>query len=170
MKPILMYTTLLLLAFGSLSAVPSSPAANYFVIEGMQVEWAYEGDLLTFKLHSPYQGWVGLGFNANNDVVNSNLVMGAVAETGTEMEEFFVVGFGNPQPVKSLGGQVAVKDYQGAEDAKGTSFQFSIDTSIRDDFHYDLTEGQKVWLICSYSMEDDFGHHSIMRRHLEIRL
>jgi len=72
--------------------------------------------------------------------------------------------------VKSLGGQVAVKDYQGAEDAKGTSFQFSIDTSIQDDFHYDLSEGQKVWLICSYSMEDDFGHHSIMRRHLEISL
>ena len=169
MKSILMYAGLLLLALGSLSAVPS-PSANYFVIEGMQVEWTYEGDLLTFKLHSPYQGWVGLGFNTNNDIVNSNLVMGAVEETSTNMEEFFVVGFGNPQPVKMLGGQVAVKNYQGVEDAKGTSFQFSIDTSIKDDFHYDLTEGQKVWWICFYRMEDDFGHHSIMRRHLEISL
>lgn len=143
---------------------------NSFVIEGMQVEWEYNGDLLTFKLHSPYQGWIGLGFNAANDIVNTNLIMGAVAGETIKLEEFYVLGVGNPQPISELGGQKTVQDYLGIEDATGTSFQFSIDTSLRDEFHYDLGEGQSIWLICAYSMEDDFGHHSIMRRHVEVKL
>lgn len=170
MKIYLATNVIAVLAFCSLSALPTNVSENYFVIEGMQVEWEYTGDLLTFRLHSPYQGWVGLGFNETNDIVNTNLVMGAVTEDRTQMEEFYVVGFGDPQPVVSLGGKLAVQAYEGVEDATGTSFQFTVDTSIQDDYHYDLRPGQKVWLICSYSMEDDFGHHSIMRRHLEIEL
>ena len=163
-----------LVATGSLLAYPfpeNSPNPdNFFVIDGMDVAWEYDGDLLTFKLHSPYQGWVALGFNQANDIVNTNLVMGAVSEQGVAMEEFYVVSFGNPQPVASLGGHPAVQRYLGLEDASGTSFEFTIDTRSRDGFHYDLHEGQKVWLICAYSLADDFGHHSIMRRHLEITL
>ncbi|PSR08429.1 MAG: hypothetical protein DA408_20555 [Bacteroidetes bacterium] len=168
MKLFAYWGVLLVFAFTGISATP--PSENYFVIDGMQVEWAYEGDLLTFKLHSPYQGWLALGFNPANDLINANLVMGAVAEENTRMEEFFVVGFDNQQSITSLGGQPAVQHYLGHEDASGTSFEFTIDTRVTDDFHYDLREGQRVWLICSYSMADDFGHYSIMRRHLEITL
>ena len=154
----------------SLSSSASPRADNFFVIDGMQVEWAYEGDELTFKLHSPYQGWLALGFNANNDIVSSNLVMGAVDDKGVRVEEFYVVGHGNQQPVQTLGGEAAVNTFLGIENAGGTSFHFSINTQIQDAYRYDLREGSKIWLICAYSMQDDFGHHAIMRRHVQVTL
>lgn len=143
---------------------------NVLEIDGMNVEWEFEGELLKFKLHSPTQGWLSLGFNETNNVVNANLVMGAVAEEDIKMEEFYVLGFGNPQPMNAIGGDISVKDFLGFEDASGTSFQFSIDPAVQDDFHYELKEGNKIWLICSYSLADEFDHHSIMRRHIEIEL
>ncbi|MEZ4983667.1 MAG: DOMON domain-containing protein [Saprospiraceae bacterium] len=160
----------LLTALGCLSVSAPTAADNQFVIEGMHVEWAFEGDLLTFKLHSPYQGWVSLGFNQHNDWVNSHLVMGAVDANGPIMEEFYVLGYGNFPEIAALGGQKAVEEYVGLEDMQGTSFEFTLRTAVDDGFHYNLQEGQTVWLICAYSMEDDFGHHSIMRRHLQITL
>lgn len=153
-----------------LSAGASPGADNFFVIDGMQVEWAYEGDQLAFRLHSPYQGWVALGFNADNDIVGSNLVMGAVDGEGAWVEEFYVVGHGNQQPVRALGGEAAVSTFVGMENASGTSFHFAINTQIQDAYRYDLREGSKVWLICAYSMQDDFGHHAIMRRHVQVTL
>lgn len=165
----------LLLAFVLFSAQHPAEKAishleNYFVIEGMQVEWEYTGDLLTFKLHAPYQGWVALGFNEANNIVNTNLIMGAVTPEQTQLEEFYVTSVGNPQPLNELGGQTAINHFVGLENNDGTSFQFTIDTRLQDDFHYNLSEGSKIWLICAYSMEDDFGHHSIMRRHIEVEL
>lgn len=148
----------------------SPEAENYFVIEGMQVEWEFQGDEITFKLHSPYQGWLALGFNQHNDIINTNLIKGTVDDHGPLLQEYFVRGYGDHQPVEVLGGQRAVQDYVGLEDGDGTSFQFTMKTQMNDGFHYDLSEGQKVWIICSYSMADDFGHHSIMQRRLEITL
>jgi hypothetical protein len=165
----------LLLAFVLFSSQQRTDQAvvqleNYFVIEGMQVEWEYTGHLLTFKLHAPYQGWLALGFNEANAMVNTNLIMGAVAQENAQLEEFFVTSVGNPQPIHELGSKTVIDNYLGLEDSDGTSFQFTIDTQQQDDFHYDLSEGRKIWLICAYSMEDDFGHHSIMRRHVEVEL
>ena len=168
MKPTLAVSSLLLFACCFLSLSPNSE--NYFVIEGMQVEWEYDGDEIIFKLHSPYQGWLALGFNQNNDVLKTNLVKGAVTANGPQLQEYYVLGYGDHQPIEVLGGQAAVQEFVGLESTDGTSFQFSMKTQMKDGFHYDLSPGQRVWIICSYSMEDDFGHHSIMQRHLEITL
>lgn len=161
-------SSLVLLASLLLSFAPHSE--NYFVIEGMQVEWEYEGDEITFKLHSPYQGWLALGFNQQNDIMNTNLVKGAVTAKGVELQEYFILGYGDHQSVQALGGQSAVQKFVGLENSDGTSFQFTMKTQLQDGFHYDLSPGQRVWIICSYSMEDDFGHHSVMQRHIEITL
>ncbi|MEL6656788.1 MAG: DOMON domain-containing protein [Bacteroidota bacterium] len=168
MRPILSMISIILLACTFLSFGPHSE--NYFVIEGMQVEWEYEGDEITFKLHSPYQGWLALGFNQQNDIMNTNLVKGAVTTKGVELQEYFILGYGEPQSVEALGGQSAVQEFVGLENADGTSFQFTMKTQLQDGFHYDLSPGQRVWIICSYSMEDDFGHYSVMQRHIEITL
>lgn len=168
MKTLAPIVALLLCAATFLSFSPN--AENYFVIEGMQVEWEFEGDEITFKLHSPYQGWLALGFNQENNILNTNLVKGTVTNDGPELQEYFVMGYGDHQPVQELGGTPAVQDFVGLEDADGTAFQFTMRTKLDDGYHYDLSEGQRVWIICSYSMGDDFGHHSIMQRHLEITL
>ena len=168
MKTLASVVSLLIMSASFLSFTPNSE--NYFVIEGMQVEWEYEGDEITFKLHSPYQGWLALGFNQQNAILNTNLVKGTVTADGPALQEYYVLGYGDHQPILQLGGTPAVQDYIGLETTDGTSFQFTMKTKTSDGFHYDLSEGKRVWLICSYSMEDDFGHHSIMQRHLEITL
>ncbi|RMF01580.1 MAG: hypothetical protein D6772_04590 [Bacteroidetes bacterium] len=143
---------------------------NCFIIEGMHVEWTYEGHLLTFKLRSPYQGWLALGFNSNNTLPGSHRVNGQVVSSGPDLAEQYVLGFGDARPLTALGAQNSVVDYHGDEDESGTSFEFTIDTSIRDEFHHDLRQGQRIWLICAYGLSDDFSTPSIMQRHVEVEL
>lgn len=138
-------------------------------IEDMQVSWKFKGEYLYVQMNAPLQGWVALGFNDQNNIVRTDLVMVAVSQNRVEHEEFFVVGMGNPKPTSSLGGTKWVKDVSGQESEEGTSIAFAIHTTASK-HHYELKEGQEIWLICAYSESDDFDHHSRKRRHIKVKL
>lgn len=143
---------------------------NQLTIDGMHIEWDFDGSLLTFTMQSPYQGWLALGFNERNDFLHSHLVQANVTHESVNLREQYVVGYGQQESVSTLGGQEAIIKYFGQEDDAGTFLQFTIDTKIEDAFHYPLKEGGSIWLICAYSMADDFGTPSIMQRRIEIVL
>jgi hypothetical protein len=148
----------------------SEPEQNCFIVEGMHVEWSYEGDFLTFQLHSPYPGWLALGFNTINALPGSHRINGQVVGKGPDLAEQFVLGFGDARSFSALGARSTVLSYEGHEDGNGTTFTFTLDTRIQDEFHHDLREGQRIWLICSYSLSDDFNTPSVMQRHVEVQL
>ncbi len=137
---------------------------------GMKVSWEHHNDSVTFTATAPDDGWVALGFNSTNNIVKSNLVMVGVAGAVVIAEDFYVVGAGNPQPVSALGGQSELLQVSGAEQGQNTTVSFTIPTNAADAYHYDLKKGDRIWLICAYSMEDEFDHHSRMRKHFEITL
>lgn len=143
---------------------------NQIQVERMQISWEHQGDQIKFTATAPDDGWVALGFNTKNNIVYSNLIMVGVAKNDVQAEDFYVVSAGNPKPVKSLGAKSQIKDYQGWEKQGKTTVTFSLPVESTDDYHLNLRQGDKIWLICAYSMEDDFGHHSRMRRHVEITL
>lgn len=96
--------------------------------------------------------------------------MGAVEEGQLKIEDFYVVGFGNPQPVNQLGGAVAITEMSGDEQNGQTTIRFHIPKVALDKYHYNLETGKELWFICAYSRDDDFGHHSMMRQHVKVKL
>ncbi|MBX2870899.1 MAG: hypothetical protein KTR30_02335, partial [Saprospiraceae bacterium] len=94
----------------------------------------------------------------------------AVKGDQIEAEDFYVVGFGNPQPVSKLGGKFAVSDLEGEEKTGHTRIRFSIPKEAVDEYHYDLQAGDEIWFICAYSRADEFDHHSMMRQHVKVKL
>ncbi|WP_222983343.1 DOMON domain-containing protein [Flagellimonas meishanensis] len=136
----------------------------------MKVSWEHHENYVTFTASAPDDGWVAIGFNSKNDIVDTNLIMVAVSDDKTTAEDFYVVSAGNPKPVKALGSKSQVIDPQGSEENGITTITFSMPVVAFDNYHFDLSKGRKLWLICAYSMEDEFDHHSRMRRHIEITL
>lgn len=139
-------------------------------VKDMEVKWTEQGDHFSFELSAPTKGWVALGFNQKNSIVHTNLVMAAVKEGKVETEDFYVVGFGNPQPIATLGGKAAIRQVEGEEKAGRTTIRFSIPKEAVDKYHYNLKPGQELWLICAYSRADEFDHHSMMRQHVRVQL
>mgnify|MGYP001815508487 CR=1 FL=1 len=139
-------------------------------VERMKISWEHQNDRVVFTASAPDDGWVALGFNTKNNIVGSNLIMVGVEGSKTTAEDFYVVGAGNPKPVATLGSKSQIEHVTG-EDKNGiTTISFTIPIKAFDKYHQDLSKGRKLWLICAYSMEDEFDHHSRMRRHVQITL
>lgn len=139
-------------------------------VGGMVIQWKTKGDQIIFDVFAPTQGWVAVGFNDRNDIVHTNLIIGASNEGVSIVEDQFVSGVGVHKPVTLFGGTSAIGNVNCFEDRSGTTLQFSLPVHKIDRLHYDLSPGTRIWLICAFSLEDDFNHHSIMRKHLEVRL
>ncbi|MGB0521392.1 MAG: DOMON domain-containing protein [Flammeovirgaceae bacterium] len=138
---------------------------NTLAVEKMNIEWEREADLIHFKLTAPTTGWLAVGFNDKNDILHADLKMLRVKHGKTEGLDLYVVGFGNPKPDDTLGGTNSLLRLSGSEQKNQTRISFSIQL---DDEHYSdgkLNFSKPIWFIAAYSVSDDFGHHSIMRRH-----
>lgn len=159
MKTISMLAALSLISFSS-----------SITVRDMDVRWTEEADCWSFELSAPTTGWIALGFNTKNDIVQTNLIMTAVKEGTISSEDFYVLDFGNPQPVANLGGEIAVRDVEGEEKNGRTTVRFSIPKKANDQYHYDLKAGDEIWFICAYSRADEFDHHSMMRQHVKVKL
>lgn len=137
---------------------------------GMQVKWHFTKTDVVIEIHSPEKGWIALGFNPKNDIVGSNLIMAAVRKGALQIEDQYVSAFAKHEAVEKLGGKSTISSFNGFEDEKGTHVSFRIEGNRSDEQHYRLEKGKEIYLILAYSLEDDFEHHSIMRKHLRVKL
>lgn len=137
----------------------------------MDITWTYSNNnKVTFTATAPDDGWVALGFNDKDAIVHSNLIMVSVQDDLTYSEEFYVMGIGNPRPINKVGSSIQHTVISGSENGGKTTISFSMPIAKTDDKHYSLQKGDTIWLICAYSMEDEFDHHSRMRKHVRITL
>jgi hypothetical protein len=137
-------------------------------VNGMTIKWEVQSNDLVFEVFAPTDGWVAIGFNPKNNIVGTNLIMGASKPEETIVEDQYVIAAGVHKMTQALGGVTAIRNFSCIENNSGTILKFSIPTRQTDKFHYRLMEGTKIWLICAFSQENDFNHHSIMREHIEI--
>ncbi|MEM8531362.1 MAG: DOMON domain-containing protein [Chloroflexota bacterium] len=153
------------------SLSPTPPVeAGQASIDGMKVTWYREGSFWVFETTAQTEGWVAVGFNIQNDIVGSNLIMGSVADGVPRLADHFVVGVGDHQPVAQLGGTSQVELLKASEKDGQTMIRFRIAADARDEFHYDLRSGSSIYLILAYSVDDDFDHHSRLRQHVQVTL
>jgi hypothetical protein len=162
------------------AAVQSPPPSQLLIVQGMeeksvtvngmQVQWHLQGGNVHVRLTAPTTGWVAVGFNTRDDIVGTNLIMAAVQQGQVRIEDQYVVRAGEHPLVTTLGGISAVSNASGTEQNGRTSVSFTIAQHNSDRFHYNLTEAASIYLICAYSAEKDFGHHSMMRQHVAVVL
>ena len=156
---------LLGLSFASLEAQQPKLA-----IGGMEVAWEFDKDTIIFTAIAPDDGWVGLGFNSKNAIEGANLFLFNHSKDGSSAMEYYVVSAGNPKPVKTLGSKEQLITYTTEEMDGKTHVRFSLPTTAVDNYHFNLRPNTTLWLICAYSMEDEFEHHSRMRKHIRVTL
>lgn len=154
----------------SLIVIPYQKSPKKIKVEKMEISWEFTEDHVEFTASAPEDGWIAIGFNSENNIVGSNLYMVNVTPTKVNAEDLFVVSVGNPKPVIALGSNSQITNYSGIETKEGTRVKFSLPRTAIDNYHFNLKEGQKIWLICAYSMEDEFDHHSRMRKHVHVTL
>ncbi len=137
-------------------------------VNGMIIKWEIKSDEVAFEMFAPTDGWIAIGFNSTNNIVGTNLIMGNSKNDKSIVEDQYVASAGVHKQIELLGGKSAINNFLCSENKKGTTMKFRIPKKALDKFHYALKEGTKIWLICAYSEEDDFNHHSIMREHIEV--
>ncbi len=136
----------------------------------MTVSWQIEGDVIHITASAPTTGWLAVGFNTEDTIVGANLIMGAVVDAAVHVEDRYVVAAGDPRAVTELGGISAVDAPAGSESQGQTTISFRMPTQAVDAYHLALHQGSTLYLIAAYSVDDDFAHHSRMRRHVEVTL
>jgi hypothetical protein len=137
---------------------------------GMSVSWHIEGGKMHLKLMAPTDGWIAIGFNTNEELAGTNLIMAVVGTDKTTLSDRYIIAAGDHRPVEDLGGKSVVQLASSQEDESGTTVHFSIPLSSSDKFHHTLTVGKTYYLLMAFSQEDDFMHHSIMRTTVKIKL
>ena len=91
-----------ILLFSLLSAsFPQAP--QKLSIGGMDVDWKFDKETITFTAIAPDDGWIGLGFNSSDTITGANLFLFNHTKDGSAAMEYYVVSAGNPKPIKNMG-------------------------------------------------------------------
>ena len=122
------------------------------------------------KMNAPTDGWVAIGFNTQDQLAGTNLIMGCVKSGKTIVEDRHTVRPGHYPTVVELGGTSAVSETSGLENDHYTTISFTIPLKAVDQYHHDLEPGNEYTVLMAYSREDDFLHHSIMRTSVQLKL
>lgn len=139
-------------------------------VEGMTFHWKFSKDFLNCRVMASTTGWVAIGFNTSDQLAGTNLIMGAVKNESVIIQDHFIIEPGKHLNILELGGSDSIVKKQGKESGGSTEISFSVPLSVNDKYHHNLTEGEVIYLLMAYSQEDDFAHHSIMRRTIKIEL
>ncbi len=149
---------------------PNPQTSNFIQKNGMQFSWEFQDEYLLCEISSPGKGWIAVGFNESNEIVGSNLIMGAAEKDHFKMSDRFVVGFGQHESVLSLGVNEALINRDVIENKNGTKMKFEIKRNSNDDYHLTFKKGSEIYVWMAYRREDDFDHHSTMRTSVKLKL
>lgn len=132
------------------------------------ISFTYEvlGDDLKCTLSAPTNGWIGVGFNSKNSIVGSDLLLFNSVDGTFSSTDLFVKGAGNAVRDIDNGGKNTITLINGTESNSHTTITFSIplDSGDTNDFVHKVKK--EAWLILAYSVDDDFEHHSRVRKHI----
>lgn len=135
---------------------------------GMEWSCIRQGDDLMMELSAPTKGWIAVGFNNEDNIVGSDLIMFHIEDGKAEVRDMYVKGFGDPREDHTLGGSQNIEIIQAEESGHKTYVRFRRPLSSQDNYDYQLRNGETFWLILAYATHDDFAHHSRMRKHTQV--
>ncbi len=136
----------------------------------MTVSWKHEGNRVFFEMTAPTTGWVAIGFNPDEGITATYLLMGRVVNGEAELVEHYTLAPGNYKDIESLGDKVAVANVSGEESGNTSTIRFSLPVKTDGKYQKSLTTELKYTMLMAFSRDDDFQHHSMMRTSTSIKL
>lgn len=137
---------------------------------GMTFKWSIDEQAIHCEVFAPSKGWVAVGFNPDDGLPNTHLIMGAAEQDFYEISDRHIVGPGDHRSTIALGGSDPLFHRKVTENNKGTVMSFSLPLEPNDRFHHRLKPGMEIHLLLAYSHSDDLDHHSAMRTAVLIQL
>lgn len=135
----------------------------------MQFEAWLQDEAIEIRLEAATKGWLAVGFNDKNDIVHSDLLQFRVEDGLVYAEDQYVTGVGKHPKDTQLGGEDHIEILSGEEQGGKTSVRFRIPFNSGDRYDFPHRLDKDFWLILAYSVDKDFQHHSIMRKHFPYR-
>ena len=139
-------------------------------VAGMKFSYSIEERQLICKLEAPTNGWVGVGFNKQNSIEGSDLLLFNIVKGKPTYTDLFVKRAGNPKKDIDLGGENSIRLIDSQENENNTMVHFSVPINSDDPYDFAHKIGESFWLILAYSVEDEFEHHSRVRKHIPFKL
>lgn len=141
-------------------------AQQSFESNDMKVEWTFTKSEIEISIHTPTKGWQAIGFNNKEGLAGTYLIMGRVKDQKAEVIEHYIKQPGNYFPTEHQ----RAKIINFAEDSGGTHIQFMLPRKSSHKYQLPFSPNTKYHLLYAYSLEDDFQHHSTMRKSTIINL
>lgn len=148
----------------------SNMTDGYIEADGMVFNWKIQEQWLICDMQGPMKGWIAVGFNTRSGLEGTNLIMGAVQNGEVVISDRHIVAVGTHQSVSALGGLESAVLMEGSQDESGVHIRFRLPLRTPDEWHHNLEKGRVYHLLMAYSRDPDFGHHSAMRKHFQIKL
>ena len=157
----------LLTALSFIVLVAASTQAQKLVqTDGIVLNYTIKDGQFNAKVKAPTQGWIAVGFNTADDIVGADLKMFRVLDGKAEAEDQLVTATG----VHPADKHNELRVIAGNENPYGTTIQFSMPLNSGDKDDIALKADKLYYIILAYSTEDDFDHHSRVRKHLKFTL
>jgi len=141
--------------------------------ENMVFRWQFMADRLVVKLQARTHGWLAIGFNTQDWLQGTNLIMGAVFDDRTvTVEDRYIVEPARRlhQRKTELGAVSRIEAITGSRSGAVTTIAFRLPTHSTDAYSYDVLPGKAINVLLAYSRATDFQHHSRVRTHQSIIL
>lgn len=152
-----------LFSFGFLLGLPFllfwGIAVNTTITAGPMIcNYQFVKDSIEFELEAPTLGWIGIGFNDSNVLSGSDWIQLAVVQGEVIFADQYFNTDRMPIRDEYIGGCPNVLLLDGQELKARTIVRFKIPIDSNDTYDFKHLDGQSLWLILAYSLEDDFSH------------
>lgn len=144
---------------GSVGPVTTT-ADGYKRVEAidMSVQWKVIGDDLEIVLSSPTTGWLAVGFDPSEIMMDADIYIGVVHQDGSaSVRDDFGTWFTSHEPDTEIGGDNDATVSGGSESAEGSTLRFRIPLESGDEYDAKLTPGGEHVMMLAYGADDDIG-------------
>jgi len=138
----------------------SALAWQEITVDGFVLRWeTVSGDNLSVELSAPTTGWVAVGFDPTQMMLNANIIIGYVATGTPSLRDDFGWQTTSHRDDILLGGTSDVTVNGGFEAGGSTEIQFSIPLNSGDVYDRELVPGNTYPIILARSADgqDDFS-------------
>ncbi len=130
-------------------------------LKGVSFHWKATDDLLHVKLIAETTGWVGIGFNPTNKMLNANFIIGYVKNGEPKVTDHFGISKRQHKSDSKLGGKKDVTDITGKEEKGITEIKFTIPLDSGDANDGPLSLNSDTTVLLAYGA----GRDSFKSRH-----
>ncbi len=125
--------------------------------EGITFQWRIVGANMDVILSAPSTGWVSVGFDPSEQMLNADIKIGYVGGGTAVVEDHYGNTAVTHKNDSSLGGEYNISNVQGKESGGTTVLQFTMPLNSGDSKDKNLKKGDTITIILSYGENDSLS-------------